>query len=86
MVANEPIRRSEFDLYRDAIRRELDALRRDVDRLEAEHDTDMDGLAKAELERRNAKRSDRQWTFGQVVGVISALAALATLWLAVIAR
>lgn len=83
---NEPIRQREFDLYKESTDRRLEWLERAFERLDQEHDTDMDGLAKAAEERRKAKRGDRQWTFGQVVGVISALAALGTLWLAVIAR
>lgn len=73
-MPNEPIRRSEFDLYREDVNRRLARLEEAQKELDEEHDTDMKQLVKD-------KREGRRWTWQQTVATIGAAAVVAGLWL-----
>lgn len=73
-MTDEPVRRYEFGIYREDVNRRLERLEADVERIDAQHETDMDNLAKETRER-------RRWTWQQVLATIGAAAVVAGLWL-----
>lgn len=72
-MTDEPVRRYEFGLYREDVNRRLGRLEDDVKRLDAEHETDMDNLAKQEREGR--------WTWPKILAALAAAATVGGFYL-----
>jgi hypothetical protein len=78
-LANDPVRRGEFDRYREAIDLRLARLEKRADDHDEDHDEDEEAATK------EAKEHSR-WTRQQVIAVIAAGATLLGLWLQATAR
>jgi hypothetical protein len=73
---NEPVRRFEFDLFRDELNRWRDGIEIRVDDLEDEHDADVKAIAAqrtTDLQAAQEHREHRrEWTWGQIAAVAAA--------------
>lgn len=78
-MPNEPVRRYEFDLYREDIARRLERLEKRADDHDQDHDDNEEAAAKEARER-------GRWTRSQIIAVIAAGATLLGLWLQATAR
>jgi predicted nucleic acid-binding Zn-ribbon protein len=80
-MANEagPVRRDLFELYREGVEARISRLELEIRELREQHEKDMD-----ELDRRDRERG--QWSWTKFIGVLTAAAALAGLWVEAINR
>lgn len=84
MGENEPVRRFEFELFREELNRWRDNIDVRVDDLEDEHDADIKAIATqraTDLQAANERREHRrEWTWGQLVVTAGVAVATIALW------
>jgi hypothetical protein len=87
---NEPVRRYEFELFREELNRWRGRMELRVDDLEDEHDQDMASLAtqrSTDLQQASTRReARREWTWGQILTASGVAVALAALWIQAVQR